>query len=266
MPPHSSHPRRLRRVPRLPFPAAAGPPGCRAVTRSPVACSVVVYALHDGLPLATSSPPRSRRGRSPRLCFCGYSERGRSHEVNALGAPELVRQLRDARAAVQRRHCFVSVTLLTLWPHDYHLRTTKWLLWLQTSHPHRQAGLGEGGVIFRGLIVLSDKKTFSERLLLVTPGSVLGHVPAPRPVTDKHTILSQVQINHDSLRGASGRGRLPGIMRSVPRNRTRPGSVSRRMRVGKEGGSPTAGERLLESLVAPRSLSLLSPSPVFAPC
>lgn len=80
-----------------------------------------------------------------------------------------------------RLFCVCS-TFPTCCPYDSLPRTSQWLLWFRTSHPHPHwmPGQDEGGFFFRDPIFASEK-IFSGRLPLMAQGSKLAHVSALGP-------------------------------------------------------------------------------------
>ena len=105
--------------------------------------------------------------------------------------------------------------LPTLYLHDDHLRTSEWLLWPQTSQQHRQTGQGEGGMFFRGPVILSDKETSSGGCPCLTIGQYQVECLLLDPPLTNITWL-QIQMNCNPLLGAREGTTFPGIKRSVP--------------------------------------------------
>lgn len=102
------------------------------------------------------------------------------------GIKQWVRQLQDECSCLVVRLLCVCDMLATLYLHNDRLRTSEWLLWLQTSQPHSKTGHREGGMFFRDAVILSDKETFSGRCLCLTHWSIPGPVPASRPNTENY--------------------------------------------------------------------------------
>lgn len=107
------------------------------------------------------------------------------------GIKQWVRQLQDeCSCLVMHLLCIylcVCDMLATLYLHNDRLRTSEWLLWLQTSQPHSKTGHRERGMFFRGnapsfyLI-----KELFWKMSLPDPLVNTRSVPASRPNTEKY--------------------------------------------------------------------------------